>query len=68
MPTVVAMLGLASVSRVRRGVPKRSATSSSSLGDELTDARRVGEQQLELGDLGPQLVALGLELDPARTW
>ena len=36
------------------------------VGDQRRGARRVGEQRLELGDLGAQLVALGLELDAAE--
>ena len=65
-PRCVAMLARASVSSVRRGVPSRSATSSSSSPTWLADPRRVAEQGLELGDLGAQLVALGLELDAAE--
>lgn len=33
------------------------------VGDELVDAGSTGEQRLQLGDLGEQSVALGLELD-----
>ena len=47
-------------------MPKRSATSSSSSPTWRADASGVGEQRLELGDLGAQLVALGLELDAAE--
>ena len=60
------MLGRASVSRVRRGVPNVSAISSSSSETSCAHARRLGEQRLELVDLGAQLVALGLELDAAE--
>ncbi len=63
---VEAIDAFASVSRVRRGVPKRSATSSSSSADADADASGVAEQRLELGDLGLQLVALVLELDAAE--
>ena len=56
----------ASVSRVRRGGAEPLGDLVELFGDAHAHALRVAEQRLELGDLGLQLVALGLELDAAE--
>ena len=51
------------MSIVRRGVPYASAAASSSRATCVAEQRLAAEQLLELGDLGLERVALGLELD-----
>ena len=55
-----------SSSTVRRGVAWASATSASSAETRSLQRVRVVEQPVELGDGAVQVVALGLELDPAE--
>ena len=49
------------------GVPYVSAAASSSRATWLRSSTSLAEQLLELGDLGLELVALGLELDPRES-